>query len=88
MLWHGGDVLPAYQHLSAIDGDGAADDIEHGGFAGAVGADDADELPVGNGQREIPEQAGLVHRAALIVFGDILKLKHDVSPSFDVLPRR
>ena len=88
MLGHGGDVLLAYQHLSAIDGDGAADDIEHGGFAGAVGADDADELPVWNGQREIPEQAGLVHRAALIVFGDILKLKHDVSPSFDVLPRR
>ncbi len=85
---HVRDVLIANQNASLVNRNRAADDVEQRGFARTVGADDADELLLRNGKREIVKQTGFVDRSALIEFDDVAKLKHDASPSFDDRRRR
>ena len=43
---HVGDIHSLEDQLPFIQGDMAGDQIEKGGFAGPVGADDGDELPL------------------------------------------
>mgnify|MGYP000042571575 CR=1 FL=1 len=47
-----------------------------------IAADDADKAAFLNRQRKIAEQAGLLHRAGIVNFGDILHFKHECAPSF------
>ena len=75
-----GERLAAHQHLTALNGDGSADDIEQGGLAAAVAADDGDKLTVLDGKIKVFKQTHFGDRAGVIGFRDIFKLKHFASP--------
>ena len=78
---HFGDVLPADADGSRFHGNGAAEDVQHAGFARAVAAHHRDEGMILNPQAEIMEQAGFMHGAGVVDFGDCVKFKHGCAPS-------
>ena len=77
-----GDVLAVDLDGAAVHGDAAADDVQHGRLAGAVAADDGDKLAVVYGKAEVLKQAHFVDGAGIVVFVDVIQLKHGPLPSF------
>ena len=71
-----GDALAAHQHVAALDGDGAADDVQQGGLAAAVAAHDGHELALLHLQGEVVEQALLGDGAGVVDLGDVTYFKH------------
>ena len=65
------DALSANQHVALGGGDEAGDDLHEGGFAGAVGAEEADDFAFFGGEADVVEGALLA-----VVFGDLLNFEH------------
>src|SRR5207302_2467444 len=62
-----GNVDAAHQHMAAARPEVACDDVDQGGLAGPVRADDAEHLACGNGKAHIaqrPHAAELARQAA------------------------
>ena len=55
-----GDISSVYDDLSCVRRNAAADQVQHGGFAGAVAADHRHELAVWNRQVKILKQAHFI----------------------------
>ena len=53
LRWDGGDVLSVQEDLPAVRGEKATDHIQSSGLAAAGGAQDAQALPLGQGQRQV-----------------------------------
>ena len=62
------DALAAHQHVAPVQGDGAAEDVQQRGLAGAVAAHDGDELAVVHGEVEVVEQGHFRHGAGVVDF--------------------
>ena len=61
-----GDILPVQQDLPGVGRHGSADQVEQGGLAGAVGADDGDKLPLFHLEVEAAQQRQLAHGTRVI----------------------
>ena len=69
-----GDILTPEDHLARCRGIDPVDDVEQGGFAGAVGADESQDLALGQIKGDVGQ--GLEAAEAL---GDILNLEYHSS---------
>ena len=88
VLEHAGHALGAGPHghagdVHAVDGDAAAvhclvarNGVQKGGLAGAIGADDGDELPGRNVQRHAAQCAGFNRRAGVEGDFEVLGAQH------------
>ena len=81
VLRHLRDLPVVNVELPGIQGDAAADDVQHTGFSGAVGANDGDEFTLFHRKVVILEEAHLVDSPWIIIFADLFQLKHASSPS-------
>ena len=83
-------VLGQVGDVDAVDGDGAGihrphpgHGIEQGGLAGAVAADDGDEIPVGQGEGDPVEGPLLIDGAGVKGLVDLFEFKHCAPPPFE-----
>ena len=77
-----GDIFSVDEDAAGIQRDAAADNIQKGGLARTIAADHRDKFSLFNLHRKIMEHTHLMNGSGIIVFPDILKLKHEQSPSF------
>ena len=70
------NVLSVYGNSAAVDGNAAADDVQHGSFSGAVAPYDRDKFMVVNGKIKILEQAHFIDCPGVVIFIDIFQFKH------------
>ena len=82
---HVRDIFISYINGAGVHRDAAADDVEHGGFAGAVAPHHGHELALFHGQVKVLEQAHLIDGPCVVIFADIVQFKHGTSPSFSAL---
>ena len=75
-ILHFCNILAANQHLSFLNGDAAADDIQHGGFARSITADNRNKFAVVHSQIKILKQQCFGNGAGIIDFFDMLQFKH------------
>ncbi len=71
-----GDAPAAHQHVTALDGDRAADDVQQGGLAAAIAAHDGHELALLHCQGEVLEQPLLRQGAGVVDLRDVPYFKH------------
>jgi len=69
------DILAVEHNRAGIRLDTAADDIQHGGLAAAVGAYNGDKVPVVDVEREVVEQLALIDGPAVEHLRDIAERK-------------
>jgi hypothetical protein len=75
-VFHFRNVFPVDYHLPGVDVDGTADNVQHRGFAGSVGADDGHELSRLHGQAEVLEEADLIDGARVKGFVYMPQFQH------------
>jgi len=71
-----GNVRIVQADGAGCGGDAAGDQVEEGGFAGTVAADDGDEVPLADFQVDAGDRLVLVHRPLVEDHGNILELNH------------
>ena len=67
-LRHVRDVFAADLNLSCVQRNASADEVQHGSFSGAIGADYRYKLSVLDGKGEIVEEAHFIDCACVIIF--------------------
>ena len=77
MLRQGGDVDTVKDDLSGIGLPRAADGVLHGAFARAVAADDGDEIPIVQRERQVVQRDLFIHGAAVENLCYMAHFKHD-----------
>ena len=77
------DILTAELDRAAIRWEDACDDVQEHRFAGAIAADDRDEIAVCKIEVHAAQSRLLVHRALVEGLCDIRELEHQRSPPFE-----
>ena len=70
------DAFSIHQHVSPVQWDGPAEDIQQRGLSRTIAAHDRDELAVLHREIEPVKQGQLRHRSRIVDFGHIPQLKH------------
>ena len=71
VLRHLCDIGSAHDDGAGIHRNAAADQIQHGCFAGSVAADNGNKLAVIDAEVEIVKEAHFIYSACVVIFTDV-----------------
>ena len=80
VLRQAGDVHAVQNNIALVGGENAGDEVQGGGFAGTVAADDGDEIAVLQGQVQAVDGAFLVDGPGIKRLIKIFQFKHGAPP--------
>ena len=83
-----GDVLAVEDDAPVVHRPDTGHSVEHGGFTGAVAADDRDEIAVVKMEVNAVERYALIYCAFIECFTYVYKIKHRAPPPFFSVSRR